>query len=61
MTFDDVRRVRVRDDRAGKDLLTQAVDLNDDGTFEQVIFQVDLAASEKRHVLAVASASGTSR
>ena len=48
MTFDDVRRVRVRDERAGKDLLTQAVDLNDDGTFEQVIFQVDLAASEKR-------------
>ena len=48
MTFDDVRRVRVRDDRAGRDLLTQAVDLNDDGTFEQVIFQADLAASEKR-------------
>ena len=53
MTFDDVRRIHVRDDRAGKDLLTQAVDLNDDGTFEQVIFQVDLAASEKRHVLAL--------
>ena len=28
--------------RRGKDLLTQAVDLNDDGTFEQVIFQADL-------------------
>jgi Domain of unknown function (DUF4861) len=38
----------VKDDRAGKNLLTQTVDLNDDGTFEQVIFQIDLAASEKR-------------
>ena len=39
LTFDDVRKVHVRDDALGKDLLTQAVDLNDDGTFEQVIFQ----------------------
>ena len=31
LTFDDVRKVHVRDDASGKDLLTQAVDLNDDG------------------------------
>jgi hypothetical protein len=48
MTFDDVRRIHVRDDKTGKDLLTQAVDLNDDGTFEQLIFQADLAAGETR-------------
>ena len=46
LTFDDVRKVHVRDDASGKDLLTQAVDLDDDGTFEQVIFQADLAASD---------------
>ena len=48
LTFDDVRKVHVRDDASGKDLLTQAVDLNDDGTFEQVIFQADLAANATR-------------
>jgi hypothetical protein len=48
MTFDDVRRIHVRDDRGGKDLLTQAVDLDDNGTFELVVFQADLAASERR-------------
>ncbi len=45
LTFDDVRKIHVRDDASGRDLLTQAVDLNDDGTFEQLIFQADLAAS----------------
>jgi pectinesterase len=48
MTFDDVRKIHVKDDKSGKDLLTQAVDLDDDGTFELVIFQADLAASERR-------------
>jgi pectinesterase len=48
LTFDDVRKIHVKDDKTGKDLLTQAVDLDDDGTFEQVIFQADLAASERR-------------
>lgn len=44
----DVRTVRVRDGKSGEDLLTQAVDLNDDGTFDEVIFQADLAAGETR-------------
>jgi pectinesterase len=48
LTFDDVRKIHVKDDKTGKDLLTQAVDLDDDGTFEQVIFQADLGASERR-------------
>jgi hypothetical protein len=44
----DVRTVRVRDDKSGQDVLTQAVDLNDDGTFDELIFQADLAAKETR-------------
>jgi unsaturated rhamnogalacturonyl hydrolase len=48
LTFDDPRTIHVRDDRSGADLLTQAIDLNDDGTFEQVIFQTDLAPREAR-------------
>jgi len=45
LTFDDVRKIQVKDTKTGKVLLTQAVDTNDDGTFEYVIFQADLAAS----------------
>ena len=37
---DDVRKVQVRD-AAGQPVLSQAVDLNDDGKFEQLIFQAD--------------------
>jgi hypothetical protein len=48
LTFDDVRKVRVRDDRTKEDVLTQAVDLNDDGLFELVIFQTDFAPSESK-------------
>ena len=44
----DIRTIRVRDDKSKADLLTQAVDLNDDGTFEELIFQADLAAKETR-------------
>jgi hypothetical protein len=39
---DDVRTVHVRDTAAGRDLQTQAVDVNDDGKFEELIFQVDV-------------------
>ena len=44
----DIRTVHVRDEKSGQDLLTQAVDLNDDGTFDELIFQADLAANETR-------------
>src|SRR5262249_7712278 len=37
---EDVRKVHVRDD-AGKEVLTQAVDNNDDGTFDDFVFQTD--------------------
>jgi len=38
---DDVRKIHVRDD-AGKEVLTQAVDNDDDGTFDDYIFQTDI-------------------
>jgi len=43
---DDLRKIHVAEN--GKELLAQAVDLNDDGKFEQVIFQADLAANATR-------------
>jgi hypothetical protein len=48
---DDVRKVHVRDERGGKDLLVQVVDTNDDGAFEQLLFQADLAPKETRTFL----------
>ena len=44
----DVRRVHVRDARSSQDLLVQAVDLNDDGTQDQLLFQTDIGPSETR-------------
>ena len=43
----DLRTLHVRDGNSA-DLLTQAVDLNDDGTFDELIFQLDLRANETR-------------
>lgn len=48
LSVDDIRRVHVRDERCGQDLLTQAVDTNDDGVFEELIFQADFAPKETR-------------
>jgi hypothetical protein len=48
LAVDDVRKVHVRDDKTGKDLLTQAVDLDDDATFDELLFQADLASNETR-------------
>jgi hypothetical protein len=44
---DDVRKVHVRD-AAGKEVLAQAIDVNDDGKFEELIFQVDIGAKETK-------------
>jgi pectinesterase len=43
----DIRTVHVRDE-AGALLLTQAVDLNDDGTFDELIFQADFKPGQTR-------------
>jgi hypothetical protein len=40
LAVDDVRKVHVLDGQ--KEMLTQAIDLNDDGKFEQLIFQTDI-------------------
>ncbi len=47
LKIDDIRRVYVRG-AAGRDILAQAVDVDDDGVFDELVFQVDLDASETR-------------
>jgi hypothetical protein len=47
---DDVRRVHIVDEASGRQLLTQAVDTNDDGVFDQLVLQVDVGASETRRL-----------
>ena len=46
----DVRLIHVRDERDA-DLLTQAVDVNDDGTFDELIFQTDLSPRQSRRFM----------
>jgi hypothetical protein len=46
LAVDDVRKVHVLDGQ--REILTQAVDLNDDGKFEQLIFQADLGPNATR-------------
>jgi len=48
LTVDDLRKVHVTDAASGKEVLAQAIDLNDDGTFDQLIFQADLAVNATR-------------
>lgn len=48
LATDDIRRIHVRDQRSGQDLLTQAVDEDGDGVYDELIFQIDLAPSESR-------------
>src|ERR1039458_695914 len=48
LPVDDVRKVRVRAEGSDKDLLVQAVDTNDDGVFEQLLFQADFAPRQTR-------------
>jgi Domain of unknown function (DUF4861) len=48
LPVDDVRKVHVRAEGADKDLLVQAVDTNDDGVFEQLLFQADFAPRQTR-------------
>jgi hypothetical protein len=48
LAVDDIRRVHVGDAGAARELLTQAVDLNDDGKFEEFLFQADLGPGETK-------------
>ncbi len=46
MAVDDLRTVHVRDTGSGRDLLVQPVDSNDDGTFDELVFQADFPANQ---------------
>jgi len=46
LAVDDVRKVHVRVEGSDRDLLVQAVDTNDDGVFEQLLFQADFAPKQ---------------
>ncbi len=48
MPVEDLRTVHVTDDATGKEVLTQPIDTNDDGTFEEAVFQADLGAKATR-------------
>jgi hypothetical protein len=43
---DDVRRVHVQDQQSKQELLVQAIDDNDDGIFEELLFQTDVGPRE---------------
>jgi len=48
LAVDDVRKVHIRAEGSGQELLVQAVDTNDDGVFEQLLFQADFAPRQTR-------------
>ena len=48
LPVDDVRKVHVRAEGSDRDLVVQAVDVNDDGVFDQLLFQADFAAKQTR-------------
>jgi pectinesterase len=48
LPVDDVRKIHVRAEGSDKDLLVQAVDINDDGVYEQFLFQADFAPRQTR-------------
>jgi hypothetical protein len=54
LAVDDVRKVHVRDGAGGAELVVQAIDVNDDGTFDEILFQADLGPRETRGFTLVA-------
>ena len=48
MPSEDLRTIHVTDDASGKEVVVQPVDLNDDGVFDEVIFQADIAPRATR-------------
>ena len=61
LAVDDVRKVHVRAEGSDKDLLIQAVDTNDDGAFEQFLFQADFAPRQTRVFLLTVGEKQTAR
>ena len=54
LAVDDIRKVHVLDEASGREVLAQAIDLNDDGTFEQLVFQADFGPRQRREFSLVA-------
>ncbi len=50
LATDDVRKVHVTDQSSGKELLTQAIDLDGDDQADQLLLQLDLAPRETRRL-----------
>jgi hypothetical protein len=48
MAVDDLRTVHVTDASSGADVLAQPIDINDDGVFDEVVFQADIGARATR-------------
>jgi pectinesterase len=48
MAVEDLRTVHVTDTASGKEVLAQPIDNNDDGVFDEVIFQADLGPRATR-------------
>jgi hypothetical protein len=45
---DDIRRVHVRDQQSGRDLLTQAVDADGNGVYDELLFQTNIEPAQTR-------------
>jgi len=48
MAVDDLRTVHVTDASSGTEVLAQPIDINDDGVFDEVVFQADIGARATR-------------
>jgi hypothetical protein len=48
MPVEDLRTVHVSDDASGREVLVQPIDLNDDGVFDEVVFQADIGPRATR-------------
>jgi hypothetical protein len=48
LAVDDLRKVHVRDEATGQELLAQAIDLDDDAKFDQVVFQSTLGPNASK-------------
>lgn len=48
IAVNDLRTVSVRDEATGADVLAQPVDVDDDGTFDELVFQADFAPGQTR-------------
>jgi pectinesterase len=48
LATDDIRKVHVAEEPGGKEVQAQAVDLNDDGKFDELVFQADFGPRQQK-------------